>query len=130
MVFDGYQKRPSTKDVTHLNRTGAHKGVLGNFTGDMVMKSKKDEFLVNQENKQKFIKLLGEKLEQAGCVIIHAEQDADFLIAMTALTSAKEKDTVRVGDHTNLLILWIYHADLQDHNVFFAPEIKATSKKH
>lgn len=37
------------------------------FTEDMIIKSKKD-FLSNKENKERFIKLLRERLEAAGCL--------------------------------------------------------------
>ena len=41
------------------------------------MKSKKEEFLSNKTNKQKFIMLLSDCLDQAGCETHHALGDAD-----------------------------------------------------
>jgi hypothetical protein len=55
IVFDGYKDdHPTTKDVTHLRRTGASAGVTVHFTGGMIIQFKKDEFLNNKTNKQCF----------------------------------------------------------------------------
>jgi len=84
VVFDGYQNGPSTKDGTHQRRAGAY-GPTVNFDSTMIAKLKKEEFLANKENKQKFIHPLGNKLQQSGCSTIHAEGDADLLIVQTAI---------------------------------------------
>nr|XP_054767556.1 uncharacterized protein LOC129274841 [Lytechinus pictus] len=111
VVFDGYEDGPTTKDVTHLRRTGACPGLTVNFAGDMVIKSKKEEFLANEVNKQRFINLLSKRLERAGCVTIHARNDADVLIVTTAVESARVIDTILVGDDTDLLVLLIFYAE-------------------
>ena len=71
VVFDGYEEGPSTKDCARQRRS-AVSGTSVNFDGDMVLKLKKDVFLRNSANKQRLIKLLGEKLQLSGCNIIHA----------------------------------------------------------
>ena len=43
IVFDGYTNEPSTKDATHLRRTGTCSGVTVHFAGDKLIQSKKDE---------------------------------------------------------------------------------------
>ena len=53
-VFDGYTNELSTKDAIHLIRAGTCSGATVHFTGDMLILSKKDEFLANKENKQRF----------------------------------------------------------------------------
>lgn len=66
VVFDGYENELSTKHVAHLRRS---KGVIGPevlFNGSMLLKSKKDHFLANENNKQKFIYFLSEKLQSQG----------------------------------------------------------------
>ena len=45
IVFDGYNDDPTTKDATHLRRTGDCVGVTAHFASGMIIKSKKDEFL-------------------------------------------------------------------------------------
>ena len=55
IVFDGYNDDPTTKDATHLRRTGDYEGVTVHFASGMMIKSKKDEFRNNKANKQRFI---------------------------------------------------------------------------
>ena len=76
IVFDGYDTGPSTKDMTHLRRTRCAVSAKVNFSGGMPLKSTKEHFLSNNVNKQKFIIMLGEKLEDAGCKTIHAREYA------------------------------------------------------
>ncbi|VDI48316.1 Hypothetical predicted protein [Mytilus galloprovincialis] len=93
VVFDGYPSVPTTKDVTHFRRT---KGILSpkvNFNNDTPIKTKKDEFLSNSENKQHFINTLGEKLKDGHVQVIHAEDDADLKIVLTAIEKSKQHTT-------------------------------------
>ena len=55
IVFDGYNDDPTTKDATNLRRTGDCVGVTVHCASGMMIKSKKDEFLNNKANKQRFI---------------------------------------------------------------------------
>jgi len=64
IVFDGYVRTPSTKDVAHSRRVQSHSSPLVNFTKDMVCTMKKDDFLANQTNKQRFINLLSDDLQR------------------------------------------------------------------
>ncbi|XP_073243634.1 uncharacterized protein [Porites lutea] len=80
IVFDGYDNGPTTKDCTHQRR-GHGCGLAVLFDPDMLVTLKKDEFLSNQVNKQKFINLLSENLEHAGYSTRHAKGDADVMIA-------------------------------------------------
>ena len=66
------------KDSAHQRRTGGRTGLTVDFTSDMAMKSKKEVFLSNKTKKQKFIMLLSDCLDQAGCEIHHALGDAVF----------------------------------------------------
>ena len=108
VVFDGYQNGPSTKDCTHQRRTSLSTPTVA-FDSSMVDKVKKEEFLANKVNKQKFILHLGERLQQSGCTVNHAEGDADLLIAQTAIQSARSLSTVLVGDDTDLLVLLCFY---------------------
>ena len=129
IVFDGYSEQPTTKDATHLRRTEDCQGVTVHFTCDMALNSKKDEFLNNKVNKQRFIYFVSEYLERAGCSVHHAEADADFLIVQTAIASAKTQDTVVVGDDTDLLVLLLYHAEVDAHELFLKPEPKKIAQQ-
>ena len=46
-----------------------------------------------------------------------------------AVESAEVSETVLVGDDTDLLVLLIYHANTQQHNIYFVPEQKRNSKQ-
>ena len=129
VVFDGYSAGPSTKDATHIRRTGAHSGPNVHFTGQTVITLKKEEFLASKENKQRFINLLGSKLEESGCTIFYAKGDADTLIVSTAIESAMQFDTVLVGDDTDLLVLLCHHAENVSKNIYFRPEPKTNSQR-
>ncbi|XP_006815272.1 sulfotransferase 1C3-like [Saccoglossus kowalevskii] len=73
----------------------------------MILTAKKELFLANKENKQRFINMLSEKLQLAGCDVHHAKGDADLLIAQTALTSAESMNTVLEGEDTDLLVIYV-----------------------
>ena len=126
VVFDGYEEGPSTKDWEHQRRSGVS-GLSVNFDSDMVSNLKKDMFLSNTANKQRLIKLLGEKLQLSGCRIIHAQGDADLLIIQMAIQSAKSITTVLVGDDTDLLVLLCHHANTSARDLFFIPQPKQRS---
>ena len=75
IVFDGYNDNPTTKDATHLRRTGDCVGVTVHFASGMMVESKKDEFLNSKANKQRFIHYLSDNLERAECTVDHAKDD-------------------------------------------------------
>ncbi|KAG1678576.1 hypothetical protein GQR58_013380 [Nymphon striatum] len=128
-VFDGYVSAPSTKDVAHSRCVRSHSSPLVNFTKDMVCNMKKDDFLANQTNKQRFINLLSDDLQRKHNDVLHARADADVLIVETAIAWANTKDTVVVGDDTDLLVLLCSRAGPTSHNLFFRPEPKLTSRR-
>ena len=82
----------------------------------MVLQTKKEEFLTNPKNKQRFINMLGSRLEGEGCHVHHAEGDADFLVMKTAVECADHIDTVVIADDTDILILLIHHGHTK-HNM-------------
>ena len=127
VVFDGYDGT-STKDMTHRRRAKGQASATVTFTEDMQFTIKKEQFLTNKTNKQKFINMLGDQLENSKCKVHHAPGDADLLIVQKAVESAAIVNTVLVGDDTDLLILLCYHASLDSHSIFFRPEPKKTTK--
>ncbi len=57
-VFDGYLQGPSTKDSTHQRRTKWLVGAkVSGFTGNKLLKTKKENFLCNEINKCNFTNL-------------------------------------------------------------------------
>ena len=130
IVFDGYNDDPTTKDATHLRRTGDYVGMTVHFASGMIIKSKKDAFLNNKANKQRFIHYLSDNLERAGCTVDHTKDDADVLIVLTALASARRKEPVLIGDDTDLLVLLLHHAEMDAHEAFLKSEPKKSAQQN
>ena len=128
VVFDGYSST-NTKDMTHQRRSKGNASITVTFTGDMSVTTKKEQFLANKENKQRFISMLSKELEKKNCETHHASRDADLLIVLKAIQSATITNTMLVGDDTDLIVLLCYHASLKSHDLFFRPEPKRTTKK-
>lgn len=126
VVFDGYSDATNTNDCTYLRESSGCAGVEVHYTGDMTLQMKSDEFLSNKENKQRFIKILTDKLEQKGCEVHQARGDADILIVKTAAACADKQDTILIGDDTDLLIPLCYHAKNTQYNAFFQARTKNT----
>ena len=95
------------------------------FTQDMVMESKKEDLLSNKDNKQRFIRMLGQSLEHVGCEIRHAKGDAYVLIVETTVQSAMSCETTLVGDDTDLIVLLCFYVKEDSYEVFFKPEIRS-----
>ena len=58
-----------------MRRSGGAIGVTVHFTSSMALQTRKEEFL---SNKHRFITLLSQRLEQAGCEIHQASGNADY----------------------------------------------------
>jgi hypothetical protein len=110
VVFDGYSNAPCTKDCTHLRRSGGGALVAVHFTGAVTLKmKKKDEFLFNKENKQRFMHLLSGKLEVGVRCIRHVKMQIYVLIVKTDVGCANKQVTVLIGDYAALLVLLCFH---------------------
>ena len=90
----------------------------------MLLQIKKEEFLANRENKQRFINTLSKELEKAGWCCFHANEDADLVIVKTALNSSNKTDTILTGEDTELLVLLCYHFRQEPFGVFLMSEHK------
>ena len=77
VVFNGYDGT-STKNMTHCRRAKGKASVTVTFTEDMQLTIKKEQFLANNTNKQKFINMLSDHLESNKCKVHHAPGDADL----------------------------------------------------
>lgn len=129
VVFDGYEAGPSTKDNTHTRRSKGIGGIQVNFVEGMYLRTKKDVFLANITNKQKFINMLSAKLQEKGIKTIHATGDADVLIATTALKSASICTTTVIGEDTDLLVLLCMGQNQTAFPLIFRSEGQQISKK-
>ena len=63
------------------------------------------------------------------CKVYHAGGDADCLIVKQAIESALTKETILVGEDTDVLILLIYFADLKGDKIYLKSETKQYSKR-
>ena len=125
VVFDGYAES-TTKFVRHQRRSHGKMGVDVSFTGDMNVSQKKDEFLSNNKNKQRFIKMLDEYLLLHDFIVHHSLGDADLLIVRTAVQCAESKDSVLVGKDTDLLVLLCYYTDQSAYDLIMHSQAKSS----
>ena len=109
VVFDGYPEGPSTKDVTHMRRNKGQRSTDIIFTESMPCKVKKELFLSNKRNKQRFINLLSAKMMEQQINVHHADDDADLLVVQTALDFARKNSTIVIGEDTDILVLLCHH---------------------
>ena len=124
VVFHGYDEM-STKAMTQQRRASGKVAATVTFTKSMSITLKKDNFLSNPKSKQRFLMILSQALQNAGCVTHHSDGDADLLIVKTAIVSARTKTTVLAGDDTDLLVLLCYHASKEGCDLYFRPEPNA-----
>ena len=94
----------------------------------MKVTPKKDNILANPKNKQRVINTLIHFLQENNCPTYHAEGDADVLIVKTAVESARDRNTVLVGDDTDLLVLLCFYTHSDSLELYFKPEPKAKSR--
>ena len=128
--FMGTNKYHQPKDPTNLRRRTKGIGPEVKLSRNAIMSNTKDVFLSNDNNKHKFLLMLGEKLQQSGYTVHHATADADLLIAKTAIDCALTSDKVVIGDDTDLLVLLCYHIQLHSqHTIYFKPHQKRNNKE-
>lgn len=108
IVFDGYEN-PNIKDMEHRLRM-KQSSVEVVFDKNSPVIVKKNKFLSNSKNKQRFINILGSYFQERGHSVVHAEGDADTLIVKEALNISQEKPVTVVADDTDILILLLYHS--------------------
>jgi hypothetical protein len=110
----------STKDMAHQRRAGGRTGATVTFDESMPRKHH-TQAKVHQHDQCLY-------LQKTNCLTYHAPGDADLLIVQKAVDSATTRNTVLIGDDTDLLILLICHTNLESHDLFFQPEPKKSTK--
>ena len=93
----------------HMVRKAGKPGVKIIFDEQTPISSSKDDFLRHDDNKQRLIDMLAQQLRRAEYDVLNAQDDADYLLATTAIETATSMPTVLVGDDTDLLCLLIHH---------------------
>ena len=107
----GYDET-STKNMTQQRKTGGKADATVTFLESMKVTLKKEVFISNPRNKQRFINMKSSCLQQNNCQKYQAKGDADVLIVKTGVESAQEKNTVVVGEDTDLLVLLCFYVRL------------------
>lgn len=128
-MFNEHELAPSIMDEKILRNK---KGVCGpeiSFTGATPLKTKKQEFLSNAKNRNEFIKILSEKLIDAGCTVSNTMGDANIFIAQQASRISEEKITVVVGEETTLLVLMCFYATDENCGLYLRSCEKVKSTK-
>ena len=96
----------STKDITQLKRGNSKQGrsvpALANY-----LAVKKNEFLMNNHNKQEFLIMLRNQISDPGIRVYHANTDADSSTVANALTLTKDY-SVTVRRHSCMLVKKLY----------------------
>jgi hypothetical protein len=95
----------------------------------MPCKTKKELFMSNSHNKQAFKNMLCEKLNEHDTIYKNAVDDADLLIAQTAVDCALSSEVIVIGEDTDLLVLLIHHVNQQCKRVIFKSDKMAINKK-
>ena len=116
VVFDSYPEIPSTKDQTHAKRS-KKVGPEIKISPTAPLTVSKEIFLSNLKNKQNIINFIATCLEQNHIEVRSADDDADVLIATTAVECSEKQETVLVGDDTDLFVLLWHYLPEADNNV-------------
>ena len=67
-----------------------------------------------------------DKLGLSGVNVLHAKGDADYLIVMTSIESAKHRNIVLIGEDTDLLVLLLHHSTGIKNYLFMQSESKVS----
>lgn len=131
VVFDGYDHM-STKAMTQQRFASGKAAAPVTFTESMTITIKKNNFLSNPKNKQSFLLMLRETLQNVGFVTLthHTNGEADLLIIKTAVESTQTNTRVLVGDDTDLLVLLCYHASRDVCDLHFTLQQRQTREVH
>lgn len=112
------------KDENHLRRT---KGIPGKdilFNGSMALNCKKESFLSNQLNMQRFISMLGKALQENNCKVVYASGDPISTIAKVAVSGAILNETEVVGGSIEELVVLCHNFNIENYNIWFRSDEK------
>lgn len=127
VVLDsGFDLTPSIKDDIHLRRT---KGIPGKdilFTGNMALNCKKESFLSNKFNTQRFINMLGRALQQK-CEVVFSTNPVTAIVKV-AVQNAVFNKTVVVGGTIEELVVLCHSFENENYNIWFQPDEKKPNK--
>lgn len=125
VIFDGYnEEKPSTKDMVHLRRSSRSKcSPTVNFSPNTIFNGKREIFLQNVSNKIRMIQLIGNELQLKKCKVIYASEDADTTIVHEGIESSKTKDTIIIGEDSDLLVLLLSRQVFTHYTLLFRSDV-------
>lgn len=129
IIFGTNTSEASILDEFQLRSSNRVNGAKVAFTGSMPFSSKKDTFLLNPYNKQRFTDMLSTKLIEKGYTIIKASSNLNVMIARTAMEFAAEDVTLVISDDPELLYVLCSHFEPDFQNVFFKHDGKSEKKQ-
>ena len=118
IIFDSYPSEQTTEDHAHNYRT--KKNGIGpevEVSDCSRLAISKEKFLSNSRNKQRFINLLSERFKHFGVKTAHANDDADLLIAQTAIALRRETPVDVICEDTDVICLLWHYFNPNDHNI-------------
>ena len=128
VVFDGYDM--STKNMTQQRRAAGKAGATVPFTENMKVTLKRIiSSRTPRTSSGSATYMLSRFLQEDNCPTYHAEGDVDVQTVKTAVESARKRNTVLVGDDTDLLVLLCFYTRSDSFDLFFKPEPKANSRR-
>ena len=128
IIFDGYPREPTIKGNTHKRRVGLTIYLKIDFLPDMTFQGKKGIFLRNPANKEAITELISAELQKSGYETFQAAEDADYDIVRIAIQSFVDYCTTVIGEDTDLLILLLYHADVNSKPLYFQSSKRSGNK--
>ena len=129
VVFDNYPSNPTTKDEAHMHRAGSSASLGIQLQEDLLVKVSKKQFIANKANTQQFITLLSQYLSSSGIQCLHAEADADRLMALSDIYSAKDTVTVVNSEDTDVLKLLLHLTPKLSKDIIFVPHLHKICKE-
>lgn len=121
IVFD-WGNSPSTNDESWLRDTKGALGIEVVFSLDSDLKIKKDMFLRNKKNKQRFIELLTKKLQDNGFSVYISLNDLTVMMTKVAAQSSKTHNTIVVGQRVDLIMVLCFYASPDNFSMFYMYE--------
>ena len=76
-------------------------------------------------NKQGLIYLISDELQKQDCIVINAPGDADVDIVKAAVEASSHHSTTLIGEDTDLLVLLLYYAHIDNKELYFGSDNKS-----
>ena len=79
------------------------------FTKSMKLQTSKVDFLLNSNNKQRFIAMLADGLRESGVSVSECEADADVAVVQRAVEVSQNAAALVIGEDTDLIVYLLHY---------------------